>query len=176
MRLIVDVWVPGIPVTKGSVNVNRGGRGVRPAAQGMTVWSDAVRKRLFDATTSEDMRGVSVRHSGVERDEAAMIRCRFWVPRPGGADAYGGVWFPQARDGDKLERCTWDAVTEAGLWQDDAQVVEWAGSRRWASATRSPGAHITIHAINAAEVAADHAAEIQSETAYRRAMFGGVSG
>lgn len=160
MRLVTDVWVPGVPVTKGSVNVNRGGTGVRQAARGYATWSDAVRKRL---------RLVGRR---VQRAEGAMIRCRFWVPRPAGADAYGGVWAPQVGDGDKLERCVWDAVTKAGLWLDDAQVVEWAGSRRWASDVRAPGAHIVIYALSASEIAADFGPEVQSGDAYRRAMFG----
>lgn len=160
MRLVADAWVPGIPVTKGSVDVNRGGRGVRPAADGMAVWADAVRKRL---------KGVG---SPVQQTEAAMIRCRFWVPRPDGADAYGGWWFPQARDGDKLERCVWDAVTKAGLWQDDAQVIEWAGSRRWASDVRAPGVHVRIYALSADDVARDFGPEVESGDAYRRAMFG----
>lgn len=163
MRQVADVWVPGIPVTKGSVNVNRGGRGVRPAADGMAVWADAVRKRL---------RLIGGR---VQQHEAAMIRCRFWVPRPDGADTYGGLWFPQARDGDKLERCVWDAVTKAGLWQDDAQVIEWAGSRRWADEVRTPGAHIVIHAVTLAEVVSDGTPDLQSADAYRRAMFGGAT-
>lgn len=163
MRQVVDVWVPGIPVTKGSVNVNRGGRGVRPAADGMAVWADAVRKRL---------KGVG---SPVQKTEAAMIRCRFWVPRPDGVDAYGGWWFPQARDGDKLERCVWDAVTKAGLWQDDAQVIEWAGSRRWASDVRASGVHITIYALNAEEVLHDGQPVRSSHDAYNRAMFGGAT-
>lgn len=163
MRLVADVWVPGVPVTKGSVNVNRGGTGVRPAAKGMAVWADAARKALV----AHQRR----RADRVQQHEGAMIRCRFWVPRPGGADAYGGVWFPQVGDGDKLERCVWDAATKAGLWQDDAQVIEWAGSRRWADEHRSPGVHVAIHAVTPAEVGADVGPLRDSASAYRRAMF-----
>lgn len=161
MRLIADVWVPGIPVTKGSVNVNRGGTGVRQAARGYAAWSNAVRTTLRTTTVQP----------AVRRDEGAMIRCRFWVPRPAGAEAHGGLWFPGARDGDKLERAVWDAVTAAGLWSDDAQVIEWAGSRRWADGHRAPGVHITIHAVTLAEVGADVGPLRDSAGAYRRAMY-----
>lgn len=173
MRLVADVWVPGVPVTKGSVNVNRGGTGVRQAARGYDAWSDAARRAL--TVQLERMDGG--RAIPVQRHEGAMIRCRFWVPRNGDVDSdgRGGLWAPGARDGDKLERCVWDAVTKAGLWMDDAQVIEWAGSRRWADVHRSPGAHITIHAVTLAEVTADRGPLAQSETAYRLAMFGGAT-
>lgn len=167
MRQVADVWVAGLPATKGSVNVGRQGQ-VRQAARGYAAWSDAVRRALtVECERMDDRRAIPV-----QRDEAAMIRCRFWVPRPAGADAYGGLWAPGVGDGDKLDRAVWDAVTKAGLWQDDAQVIEWAGSRRWASDVRSPGVHIGIWAANAAEFAADFGPEVQSEAAYRRAMFG----
>ena len=165
MRLVADVWVPGIPVTKGSVNVNRGGRGVRQSAAGCEAWSDAVRKALVAADTQP----------AVHKSEGAVIRCRFWVPRQASAEAYGGLWFPQARDGDKLERTVWDACTEAKVWQDDAQVIEWAGSRRWAGRERSPGAHIVIHAVTYADVDSDVGPMRDSTVAYDRAMFGGAA-
>lgn len=171
MRQVADVWVPGIPVTKGSVNVGRQGQ-VRQAARGYAAWSDAVRKTLIADQRRLEYSGLRY---VVARPEGAMIRCRFWVPRPDGADAYGGLWAPGVGDGDKLDRAVWDAVTKAGLWQDDAQVIEWAGSRRWASDVRSPGVHIGIWAANAAEFAADFGPEDQSEAAYRRAMFGGAT-
>lgn len=170
MRQVADVWVAGLPVTKGSVNVGRQGQ-VRQAARGYATWSDAVRKALVADQRRLEYSGLRY---VVARPEGAMIRCRFWVPRPDAADAYGGLWAPQVGDGDKLDRAVWDAVTKAGLWQDDAQVIEWAGSRRWAGVERAPGVHITIHAINADDVARDHAAEIQSAGAYSRAMFGGA--
>lgn len=168
MRLVADVWVAGIPVTKGSVDVNRGGRGVRPAAKGYAAWSDAVRLAVLNDMARRD--------AMVQQAEGAMIRCRYWVPVPvADAEVYGGLWAPGARDGDKLDRAAWDACTKAGVWVDDAQVVEWAGSRRWAGerSGRQPGAHIAIWAVTLADVAADRSPELVSEAAYHRAMFGG---
>lgn len=163
MRRVLDVWVAGIPVTKGSVNVNRGGRGVRQAAVGYAAWSDAVRRALVDF-------GGGV----VGRTEGAVIRCRYWVPVPiAHAEVYGGLWTPGARDGDKLDRAVWDACTKAGVWDDDAQVIEWAGSRRWASETRQPGVHVVVCAVSAEEVLHDGQPVRSSHDAYNRAMFGG---
>jgi crossover junction endodeoxyribonuclease RusA len=35
-------------------------------------------------------------------------------------------------DGDKLQRAVMDALTDAGMWADDSQVVEWHGSKLYA--------------------------------------------
>lgn len=176
MRRVVDVFVPGIPVTKGSTTPDRYGRhrdaSNRQKADGtsgaLNIWADAVRR----AVTVELERMDGRRAIQVQQNEGAMIRCRFWVLRPPIADEYGGIWAPQVGDGDKLERATWDAVTKAGLWQDDAQAVEWAGSRRWASDVRAPGVHIGVWALSAEDIASDMKPEVDSGDAYRRAMYG----
>ncbi len=171
MRQVADVWVAGLPATKGSVNVGRQGQ-VRQAARGYATWSDAVRKALVADRRRLEYSGLRY---VVARPEGAMIRCRFWVPRPDAAEAYGGLWAPGVGDGDKLDRAVWDAVTKAELWQDDAQVIEWAGSRRWASDVRAPGVHIRIYALSFEDVARDFGPEVESGDAYRRAMFGGAA-
>lgn len=171
MRLVADVWVAGLPATKGSVNVNRGGRGVRQAASGYELWSDVVRQKLVK---HRDGRAAAMLDCRLQRHEGAMVRCRFWVPRPAAAGAYGGLWAPRVGDGDKLERAVWDAVTKAQLWQDDAQAIEWSGSRRWAGVSFAPGVHIMIWAVSAAEVEADGTPVREATPAYVRAMGGGA--
>lgn len=165
MRLVVDVWVAGLPVTKGSVNVGRHGQ-VRQAARGYAAWSDAVRR----AVTVELERMDGNRAVPVQRDELAMIRCSFWVNRS--RSMAHAVWRKGEGDGDKLERCVWDGVTKAGAWVDDAQVVEWAGSRRYASASRAAGVHIAIWAITPEDIGRDLTPYLGSAEAYDRAMFG----
>lgn len=170
MRQVADAWVAGLPVTKGSVNVGRQGQ-VRQAARGYALWSDAVRKALVADQRRLEYSGLRY---VVARPEGAMIRCRFWVPRPDAAEAYGGLWAPGVGDGDKLDRAVWDAVTKAGLWQDDAQVIEWAGSRRWAG-QMSPGAHITIYALTQDDIDRDCSPQDDAYNAFSRAMFGGAT-
>ena len=54
----------------------------------------------------------------------------FGLPRPKGHYGKKGIRasapaFPATRpDATKLLRCTEDALTESGIWRDDAQVVE----------------------------------------------------
>jgi Holliday junction resolvase RusA-like endonuclease len=47
-----------------------------------------------------------------------------------------------APDLDKLVRCVCDAITDAGLWKDDAQVAFIRAAKRYA--TTPPGVHITV--------------------------------
>lgn len=49
----------------------------------------------------------------------------------------------------KLARSTEDALTEVGLWADDALVVRYALlQKRWADAPRLPGAVITVRELS----------------------------
>jgi crossover junction endodeoxyribonuclease RusA len=47
-------------------------------------------------------------------------------------------------DGEKLERSTYDALTDAGVWRDDAQVVDAHWTKVYSD---SPGAHLVIEAL-----------------------------
>lgn len=47
-------------------------------------------------------------------------------------------------DGDKLTRAVWDALTQAGVIQDDAYCVDWSGSKRYAEEDRT---YITVRPV-----------------------------
>lgn len=51
-------------------------------------------------------------------------------------------------DLDKMQRAIGDALTIAGTIKDDARIVTWHASKRWAVGCE-PGAHITITEIRA---------------------------
>lgn len=84
---------------------------------------------------------------------AVGLTIAFYLPRPAGhfrtgknahllrdaAPAYPG----KKPDLDKLLRSTLDALGEAGVWRDDAQVVDVHAYKLYADA-RPPGARITI--------------------------------
>lgn len=79
------------------------------------------------------------------------LRLGFDLPRPAGHYGTGrnsqaikasSPGFPAVMpDLDKLVRCIADAVTDAGLWKDDAQVCLITAAKRYAT---PPGVHITI--------------------------------
>ncbi len=80
------------------------------------------------------------------------LRLGFDLPRPAGHSGTGrnvGTVKPSAPtyptvapDLDKLTRCVADAITDAGLWRDDAQVCVIHAAKRYV--TGPPGVHITV--------------------------------
>ena len=90
-----------------------------------------------------------------EKGVAIDIQCTFWIPRPKYHVAKDGTIKPQYRhafhviapDATKLWRSTEDALTDAGIWHDDSQVVSQSVSKHYATPDRLPGATIRIAEI-----------------------------
>jgi Holliday junction resolvase RusA-like endonuclease len=57
-------------------------------------------------------------------------------------------------DGDKLQRNTWDALVQAGVIRDDALIVNWRASKRYATddPLGSPGATIRVGLVPLPEI------------------------
>lgn len=51
-------------------------------------------------------------------------------------------------DNDNLEKAVWDAITNAGFWADDGQVVENETKKFYASGYEKPGCLIVIETLN----------------------------
>ena len=58
------------------------------------------------------------------------------------------TWVNRTPDLSKLVRSTEDALTEAGVWRDDAQAVVEHTEKRWAGDDLPPGALITIQVLD----------------------------
>ena len=54
-------------------------------------------------------------------------------------------------DGDKYDRAVHDALKIAGVYADDARVVDHHCSKRWAAPAQEPGARIRVRALNSQE-------------------------
>lgn len=71
------------------------------------------------------------------------------MPRPsrlmGKRHPDGEVWCTTKPDIDNAEKAILDALTNAGWWRDDAQVVELSSSKAYHSKTGIPGARISIY-------------------------------
>lgn len=91
-------------------------------------------------------------------DGAVRLRLGFDMPRPStqllkGRKTLGRVspsappWPVVMPDLDKLIRCVSDAITDAGLWLDDAQVVAIEAAKRYV--TTPPGVLITVSTMEA---------------------------
>ena len=157
---ILDVFVPGTPKPKGSMNHIGGGR-MAQSVSGSTVWAGIIRR----AVRAKIERGQC---AFAARQVPVRVQCSFWIP---GAD----VVRERAGDTDKLLRNVLDALTRdekrnyPGVYVDDVQVIRCDGVRLLARAD-PPGAHIVVGAYAPAELSAiETAAEVRALYAYREA-------
>lgn len=144
--------VLGQPATKGSARafvVRRGGGPPRAiitndAGEKAKTWAavvgDAARKAMGTARPF---------------DGPIRVAVTFHLPRPQAHFNSKGALKPNAPthvdrkpDGDKLERCTWDALTGI-VFTDDARIASWTGEKRYSDDGRT-GATVEVEAIAAA--------------------------
>jgi crossover junction endodeoxyribonuclease RusA len=69
---------------------------------------------------------IAVRGSNPPLDGALTVRMVFTLPKPKSAPKRRRSWPNRTPDVSKLARSTEDALTTAGIWADDARVVEYA--------------------------------------------------
>ena len=92
---------------------------------------------------------VRQQHSAIAKMEGPLwCRIVFTLPKPKSAPKRLRTWPNKKPDLDKLLRATFDALTLAGVWCDDAQVVSCHVTKRYpgegADALNTPGAFIQI--------------------------------
>lgn len=84
-------------------------------------------------------------------DGPLRVSMVFTLRKPSSAPKTRRTWPDRMPDVSKLVRSTEDAISDAGLWADDARVVELATAKRYpgegADALDSPGAVVTITRI-----------------------------
>lgn len=81
-------------------------------------------------------------------DGPISVEVVFTLPRPKSAPK-SRLWPDRRPDVDKLLRSTFDALTEAGVIRDDAQVVKVFASKLYALDGEPTGAHIRIEPVDA---------------------------
>lgn len=82
-------------------------------------------------------------------DTAVIVRMVFTMPKPKSAPKRLRTYPCRTPDLDKLARSTCDALTEAGIWSDDARAVEFSRLAKVypgedPESLDSPGVRITI--------------------------------
>lgn len=115
-RLVVVVYgIPGPQGSKKFVGMHAG-RGIMvESSKKVKPWRQAVQAAALDA-----------------RAGRAPFDCPLWVsmvftmPKPASAPKRTRTWACRKPDVSKLARSTEDALTDAGLWSDDARVVEYS--------------------------------------------------
>ncbi len=123
--------VPGKPVQQGSKTVFNG-RAVDSNQKRLKPWRAAV---AAEASAEALSRGVET----LEGPVAVVIEFRFERPK-----TVRREWPAVQPDVDKLERAILDALTDARVFRDDAQVVVLKGTKVYAEAA---GAHVSVGVI-----------------------------
>lgn len=129
MREICQFDVFGMPAPQGSkkfVGTNKAGRGalvesskkVRPWRQDVKAAAVMARETLWLAA--------AVGTDPCPLDGPLWVSMVFTMPKPASAPKRRQTWPDKKPDLSKLARSTEDAISDAGLWADDARVVEYA--------------------------------------------------
>lgn len=137
--------VHGIPVPQGSKTYLGHGRMVESGGQKLKNWRHDVTRAAEEARDE---------HGGATLTGPLYLEVDFFMPRPRGhygtgRNAHlvrdGAPEHPAGRpDLDKLIRAVDDALTAAGLWKDDAQVVDISARKSYADDQVGPGASISV--------------------------------
>jgi len=87
-------------------------------------------------------------------ETAVWVDIEFRLPRPTSVSLRRRPYPNVKPDGDKLQRNTWDALTQAGVFRDDALVVNWRASKRYATddPLGAPGATIRVGLVPPPEI------------------------
>ncbi len=111
MAMLVTFFVGGWPKTKGSVEHIGRGR-VKQSVQGSGAWARRVEQHAEDAFTAR----YGTVPGGYSYAGPVSVHLTYWLP-------VDDVTQPGCGDIDKLERNVLDALTKAGVYVDDVQVV-----------------------------------------------------
>ena len=123
----------GLPAPQGSKR--HVGRGVMvESSKAVKPWREAVKYAALEETGKTPLWAAF--------KGPVVLHVVFYLPRPKSAPKRR--WAPDTRpDISKLVRSTEDALTDAGVWHDDGQIVDETAYKRWAEG-RPPGAQITV--------------------------------
>lgn len=86
-------------------------------------------------------------------DEPVILEAEFYLPRP--KSRRDDIYCSTKPDIDNLLKSTMDALSQAGIWRDDAQVAAVVASKRYESENREIGAVIKVTALEAEKNAPD---------------------
>jgi len=139
----IAVFIPGDPAPQGSKRHVGGGRMIESSKK-VKPWRSDVRGHLLDDDNQPKARF----------DGAVHVEAEFVMVRPGGTPKRSTPPAVKKADLDKLLRAVFDAITSAGVWRDDKQVVSVVASKRLAEIGQTPGLHLFITVANERKEAA----------------------
>lgn len=140
----VTIIVYGSPAPQGSKKFvgMKGGHGVMVESS----------KKVKPWRTDVKDAALLVRKGAPPIDAPISVRMVFTVPKPSSAPKSRRTWAMRKPDVSKLARSTEDALTDAGIWADDARIVEYSRLAKVfpgedAEALEAPGVRIEISVL-----------------------------
>ena len=134
--MTVIVRVDGNPAPKGSraYKGHRNGRAVLvESSRYAKPWQDTIAA------------AVRLKWRGNPLDGPVVVSMAFVMPRPKSTPVRRPTpWAVKRPDADKLARLVLDALTAAGVYRDDSQVVDLRATKRIAEIAETPGVVIEI--------------------------------
>ena len=119
---MITITVYGMPGPQGSKRFvgTRGGRGVMVESSAkVKPWREAVKHAAREAMQAAKL--------SAPMDGPLVVGMWFTLPKPAGAPKRRAMFPDRKPDLSKLARSTEDALSDAGLWADDARVIGYDG-------------------------------------------------
>lgn len=129
---VLDVFVAGRAAPQGSKRHVGGGRMIE-SSKYVTTWREDVRAACLQVWGGR-----------APLDGPLLLEVEFVRKRPASAPKRSTPAATTMPDLSKLIRSTEDAITSAGVWVDDARVVQIVASKRIAEIGETPGARIRV--------------------------------
>lgn len=158
MSLVIVVY--GSPAPQGSkkfVGLAKSGRGIlTESSKKVRPWRQDVKAAARDAIDAEPKAvDVLTGANWFPIDAAVRVRMVFTMPKPASAPKRKRTFPCRMPDLSKLARSTEDALTEAGVWKDDARVVEYSRLAKVypgedPESLDAPGVRIVVELLEAA--------------------------
>jgi len=137
-------FVPGTAVQQGSKNIGKHGQMYDARGKDLKDWRNVIGMFARRAMPAD----------WVKFDGAIRVEYTFFRQRPTKHFRTGRyshllrddapIYCTTTPDGDKLERAANDALTQAGVWVDDANVARWIGTKRYADPGQPTGVLVSV--------------------------------
>lgn len=147
---MLEIIVYGIPAPQGSkrfVGHAKNGRGIMvESSAAVKPWREATKTAAVEADIKLLESGKTLTGGPVE------VEMIFTLPKPKSAPKTRRTWPDRKPDLSKIIRSTEDAITDAGVWDDDARVISLRARKCYPNegtdALDRPGAVIRIRAAS----------------------------
>jgi Holliday junction resolvase RusA-like endonuclease len=138
---VMDFWVSGIARTKGSVDTGAHGQVLH--TQASKDRAEVIRKA---AKAAMELAGWQC----VRAPTAVEIMHIVWLPQAAGRDEEAATR-TNIGDLDKIERNLWDSLENAGVFENDVQVVDVVARKHIAIEPQKVGEYVVVRTVPAAQ-------------------------